>query len=455
MPAATTTPKRQLTLFDSVCVIVGIIIGAGIFETTVDVAKSSASGWQLMTAWLLGGAISVIGAICYAELATSFPREGGDYAFLTLAFGRRAGFLFAWCEYAIVRPANVGMMAFVFARYASQLWPISIAAGRPQLGFIVYAAAAVIALTGLHVLGVRAGKWTQNVLTTVKVLGLLLIVVIGLSVVPSVQPASAQPVADSTGGSFRIAMVLVLFTYGGWREISYVAAEVRDPRRNLFRSLLLGVAIVTIVYVLVNLSFLRALGLEGMANSEAIAVDTVRPRLGSYGAGAIGVLVCISCLGAINGMLLTGARVNYALGTDHRLFSWLGRWNARLDTPLSSLLVQGAITLVFVVGFGWYANGFVRLLQFSAPVFWWFIFMVSVALFLLRYRRPDAMRPYRVPLYPWVPLVFCLSSAFMILASLEYALSDGSYEALLTVAVLSVGLVLCLFDRSRESARGV
>jgi amino acid transporter len=280
-------------------------------------------------------------------------------------------------------------------------------------------------------------------------------VVIGLSVVPSVQPASAQPVADSTGGSFRIAMVLVLFTYGGWREISYVAAEVRDPRRNLFRSLLLGVAIVTIVYVLVNLSFLRALGLEGMAKSQAIAVDTVRPRLGSYGAGAIGVLVCISCLGAINGMLLTGARVNYALGTDHRLFSWLGRWNARLDTPLSSLLVQGAITLVFVVGFGWYANGFVRLLQFSAPVFWWFIFMVSVALFLLRYRRPDAMRPYRVPLYPWVPLVFCLSSAFMILASLEYALSDGSYEALLTVAVLSVGLVLCLFDRSRDSARGV
>ncbi len=454
MPAAA-TPKRQLSLFDCVCVIVGIIIGAGIFETTVNVARSAASGWQLMTAWLLGGAVSVIGAICYAELATSFPREGGDYAFLSLAFGRRAGFLFAWCEYAIVRPANVGMMAFVFARYASQLWPISIDANRPQFGFIVYAAAAVILLTGLHVLGVRAGKWMQNALTTVKVLGLLLVVVVGLALVPAASPAAATPVAPASGGGFRMAMVFVLFTYGGWREISYVAAEVRDPRRNLLRSLLLGVAAVTIVYVLVNLSFLRALGLEGMAKSQAIAVDTVRPRLGNYGAGAIGVLVCISCLGAINGMLLTGARVNYALGTEHRLFSWLGRWNARLDTPLQSLLVQGLITLVFVVGFGWYANGFDRLLQFSAPVFWWFIFMVGVSLFVLRFRRPDAMRPYRAPLYPWVPLVFCLSSAFMILASLEYALSGGSYEALLTVAVLSVGLVLCLFDTPRVSAKNV
>jgi amino acid transporter len=363
-------PRQQLTMFDATCIIVGIIIGAGIYKTTPMIAGMVGSPLGLIGAWVLGGGIAMLGALCYAELTTTYPEEGGDYIFLSRAFGPRAGFLFAWAEYWIVRPGNVGMMAFVFATFAQKLWPLHL--GRGELDQVAYASASVAVLTVLNVLGVQTGKSTQNLLSTVKVLGLLAVVIVGLFVAPATTVVSpSDPPSD-----FRLAMILVLFTYGGWNEVSYVAAELRNPERDLYRSLLVGIAVVTTVYVTVNLAFLRVLGLSGVAASEAVAADVLTPVHGDWGGRLISLLVCVSSLGAINGMLFTGSRIYYVVGSKHPLLGWLGRWSGRLDSPVRALVLQALITIALIVGFGWYKQGFERLTYFTTPVYWFFAFVL-------------------------------------------------------------------------------
>ena len=238
-PESSYTPRRQLTLLDSTSIIVGIIIAVAIYRSSPDIAKAAPNIPWLLGVWLLGGLLSLVGALCYAELATAYPREGGDYVYLTRALGRPVGFLFAWSQLWIVRPGSIGAMAFAFADYANQIWPrAEDPLATPVL--VAYAAGAVVLLSAVNFLGIREGKWTQNGLTAAKVIGLLAVVLVGLS--------CAAPVVSATGGAvpskappspfsnFAGAMILVLFTYGGWNEMAFVAAEVRHPRRNILRA---------------------------------------------------------------------------------------------------------------------------------------------------------------------------------------------------------------------------
>jgi amino acid transporter len=303
----------------------------------------------------------------------------------------------------------------------------------------------------MNVLGVRSGKWTQNVLSAIKVLGLLAIFAAALFWRPDSNGPNAGVSGAAASGAnidgLRIAMVLVLFTYGGWNDISFVAAEIKQPERNLLRSLLLGVGVVTLVYVLVNVAFAHVLGgVEGVAKSSVPATDVMHVMFGDAGGRLMSALVCVSCLGAINGMVLTGARIYYALGAEHRLYAWLGKWNARFDAPLRSLGAQLAVSLALIVGFGWYSAGFEKLLNFTAPVFWAFIFMVGVSLFVLRHKEPNLPNVQRVPLYPWIPLAFCITAAFLFDASFLYALGHGSQEANWALGLLAVGVVLSFID---------
>ncbi len=310
------TPKKQLSLFDSTCLIVGIIIGAGIYEVVPDVAKGAPYWWAFLGIWILGGLISLCGALGYAELATTYPKEGGDYVYLSRAYGRWAGFLFGWLQLAVVRPGDIAAMAFVFARYAQTIYdpfphamapydlmPIkALAVQAVPWSLLFYALAAVAILTGINVVGVPQGKWTQNLLTTTKALGLLAIVAVALA-----GPGSPPSSAIAHSRPLSLALILVLFTFGGWNEMAYVAAEVKNPSRNIVRSLVLGTLAVTILYLLVNWAFLYTLGLTGVANSQAIAADTVSTMLPKFGAAFISALICISALGATNGLIFTGA----------------------------------------------------------------------------------------------------------------------------------------------------
>jgi len=469
-----TVPKPQLTLFDSTCIIVGIIIGASIYESSPLIASQVPGFGWLLGVWLLGGLFSFLGALCYAELATAYPASGGDYVYLSRAFGRAAGFLFAWSQLWVVRPGSIGAMAYVFARYANQLWPwLGQQAsqwwpGHPQRGesavLMFYAVLSIVVLSGINILGVRQGKWTQNLLTTIKVLGLAAIMAVGFAVgAPQMPHAVATPAETPslTLSGFNLAMILVLFAYGGWNEMAYVAAEVRNPRKNIVRALILGTGAVTLIYVLVTAAFVHALGLEGSRNSQGVAAEVLGFAIGPWAARVISLLICISALGAINGQIFTGARIYYAMGTDHRLYAWLGRWNQRRGTPVWSLAIQAIITLALVLAFGWLQmtgrsslSGFSGMVVFTAPAFWFFLVLVGVSVAELRSREPNVARPYRVPGYPVVPILFCLSSLFMLYSTLVYAIQNQSWEAIWSVALLAAGVPMCFFDPKPREENG-
>ncbi len=429
------TPAQRLTLFDSICIIVGIIIGVGIFEVTPIVAQNVDGPVMLMSVWVIGGLLALAGALCFAELTTAYPHQGGDYVFLTKAYGRRMGFLFVWAQFWIIRPGNIGAMAFVFANYASRL--VGIESG--ALGKTVLAASAVIVLTVVNVLGVQSGKWTQNVLTVVKVAGLLVIFAVAFL---WVRPIEQSPPDDASSQlNFGKAMLFVLFAYGGWNDISFVAAEVKNPRQNLFRALLFGTLVVVVVYLLVNAAFLFGLGHKGVSNSQAVAADLMNSRLGVWGGRAISILICCSALGAINGMTLTGARIFYALGTQHPLFQVLGRWNPRFGAPIRALTGQGLVCLALIVALA-SRDGFNRMVIFSAPLFWLFLLLVAIGLIVLRYKDPDVERVYRVPFFPFTPILFALMTIFMIYSGVVYAMQEIHLEWICAMVLMAVGVAL-------------
>jgi amino acid transporter len=447
MPVTNSTvgrPKQQLKLYDALSIIIGIVIGAGIYETTPLIAKSIAQPVWLIGIWIIGGIISLVGALCYAELATTYPEEGGDYVFLTRAYGRKTGFLFAWAGFWLVKPANIGAIAFIFARYAQQVLPLQLDGNE----FIAYAVAAIVLLTIININGVQTGKWIQNLLTLAKVLGLLVIAVIGLLFVMPVHETTGQ-VNITQDTDFYLAMILVLFTYGGWSNISYVAAEVIEPQKNILRSLIIGTCLVTLIYIIINFAFLHALGLNGMMNSQSIASDVVRPIFGEPGAMVISFLICITCLGNINGMIFTNARVYYAMGQEHQLYSWIGHWNWQLDSPARSLTLQAIITLILVFLMGTNEDAFERLVVFSAPLHWFFFLMVGVALFILRRKQTATKEGYKVPFYPWLPVVFCFSTGFLLFVSLSYAYSQRHPEAYVIIAIMLIGIAASLYDPPR------
>ena len=438
-------PVPTLSLNDAVAITVGIVVGAGIFRTPSLVAANAGSEGAALLVWLAGGAVSLIGALCYAELTTSYPHAGGDYHFLSRAYGRPLAFLYAWSRIAVVQTGSVALLAFVFGDYASQLLNLG------EYSSAVYAALVIVALTGLNVVGVRQGSQTQNWLTAVEVSSLVLVVIAGLALASSGTSAAPAP-APAGGGptaSLGLALVFVLLTYGGWNEAAYVSAEVRGSRRNVAWALLISIGVITALYMLVNWAYLRGLGLQGVAGSEAVAADLMRRAAGERGAQFVSLLVAVSALTSANATIITGARTNYALGRDFGLFDFLGRWHERANTPTNALLVQGVIALALVLAGTLARQGFATMVEYTAPVFWFFFLLTGFSVIVLRVREPGAERPFRVPLYPLTPLLFCAVCVYMLRASLAYT----GTGALAGVLVLLAGLPVLLLAKPKPRSR--
>ncbi len=445
------SPRQQLTVFDCVCIIVGIIIGSGIYETTPLVAANVTSSRWLLFAWAVGGFVAIIGALCYAELVTHFPEHGGDYVFLTRAYHRRIGFLFVWIDFWIVRPANIGAMAFVFARYFREFQLPYVR----DAGLATIAAVVIGVLAAMNLIGVRVGKWTQNVLAVIKVAGLVAIFVAAFLFLDPVEAAPASS-ATTANGSFRTAMIFVLFAYGGWHDVCYVAGEVRDPRRNMLRALLWGTSIVVIAYLLANLAFVRGLGFHGLQASPAVAAEVMERAGGTWGRRFISALICLSCLGAVNGMLFAGSRIYYSLGTKELPFRWLSHWNARTGTPMRSIVIQTFATVGLVLAYQGREDGFRRIVEFGAPFFWFFLCLTSVSLFVLRRQAtPGSAAGFRVLFYPATPLLFCAACLFMFYSSATYLVSQqlsAGIDAVMIFGLLVVasGIATALLVRQRR-----
>jgi amino acid transporter len=452
----------RLSLWDGVSVVIGIVVGVSLFKVPALVFGSVEGPVAGLLVWAAGGALSFIGALCYAELAGAWPRSGGDYVYLSRAYAPWVGFLFAWAQLVAILTGSIGAMAYVFADYAVALFPGAHATA--------VAAGAVIAVTAWNLVGVSWGRRIQNALTLAKVVGLGAVVVVGVAAVGTSHAAAPTSVTHPDLG---FALILVLYAYGGWNNAALVASEVQDPQRNVPRVLLLGTAAITVLYLVVNAAYLAALGWDGLRASAAPAADVLAAGLGPSAGRVMSALVMVSALGAIQGTVFTGARVYASTGRDHAAFAALSRWHPRWGVPARALCAQGAVALAWIGAVGtqagravldaslaalglpglpWdhFGGGFDTLVAGTAPVFWLFFLATGVSLLVLRRREPTAPRPFRVPGYPLTPLVFCASCLFMLEASLRYA---GALS-LVGLVPLAFGGPLYLLSRRRGISGG-
>ncbi len=402
-------PRTLLSVPDGIVLTVGMVIGVGIFKLPSLVAGNSAGPAEFLLAWLLGGLVSLCGALVYAELASRHPETGGEYAFLMRGLGRGVAFLFAWSRMTVIQTGAIAAVAFAFGDYASEIVRLG------ESSTALWAAIAVVALTLLNLAGTLPSKNLQKVMLIALAAALVLLALAGLLAGGTPRPAAP----GSHGSAFGLAMIFVLFTYGGWNEAAYLAGEVRDARRNMTRILVWGIVAVTAIYMLVNASYLAALGLGGMKDSKAVAADVMRLVAGEKGAVLLAVVVCVAALTTINAAIFTGARTNWALGRDFPLFRGLGAWRDAGSTPANALVIQGVIALALVAAGSVTPDGFGAMVAYTAPVFWTFFLLTGLTLFVLRAKTGE--RPaFGVPLYPFVPIAFCAMCAFMLWSSIDY-----------------------------------
>ncbi len=436
-------PRQLLSVPDGIFLTVGMVIGVGIFKLPSLVAGNTADDTQFLLAWLLGGAVSLCGALVYAELAARHPETGGEYTFLARGLGRAAAFLFAWSRMTVIQTGAIVAVAFAFGDYASEVLRLG---GKSSA---VWAAIGVVALTALNIAGTLPSKTLQKLMEIVLLAALVLLAFGALVAGGSPKPAAA----GAGGASFGLAMIFVLFTYGGWNEAAYLAGEVRDARRNMLRILVAGIVAVTALYLLVNFAYLATLGLGGMRESKAVAADLMRVLAGEQGAVLIALVVCISALTTMNAAVFTGARTTWAFGQDFRLFARLGSWREAGSTPANALLLQGAVMLALVAAGSLTPDGFSAMVAYTAPVFWTFFLLTGITLFVFRARggEPPVVR---APLHPLVTLAFCAMCLYMLWSSIDYIRNPvfgPKFGAMVLagIIVMVAGIPLYFFARGR------
>jgi amino acid transporter len=428
-----------------------MVIGAGIFKAPSEVAANVGSSDMLFAVWLLGGLLSFVGALCYAELSTSFPSTGGDYHFLRLGYGPRLAFLFAWCRFAVINTGSIAGLGFVMGDYTHAVLGPCMAPVLPAglTAPTLYAAVTIVLLTLVNLRGATSGIDTQMGLTLALCVGLVAVGIAGAVVaVDGTPPVNPQPVAVPFWAGVGLAMVFVLFAFSGWNEIATLSLDVRDRQRGMVVALMLSLGVITALYLLVNWAFWRVLGLGGMAASEAIAADLMLTAFGTTAQWLIFAIVAAAVITSINATIIVGARTTFAAAHDFPALSVLGRWDQARGIPAAAVLAQSAVALLLVGLGAWTQEGFRTLIDYSTPVFHGFLLLTGFGLIVLRVRLPDVPRPFRVPLYPVLPLLFCASIGFVLYSSLAYVLDPARGDLRVGVVagliVLGVGVVLLL-----------
>lgn len=426
MPDTPTASRPGISVLQGIAFIVGIVVGIGIFKSPQLVAQNVADETTFITLWIVGGLITLVGALVYAELASAYPSGGGEYHFLTLGLGRPIGLMFAWARISVTQTGAIATVAFVYGDYAQQLLSLG------AWGAAIHAALALAILTVVNVTGATNGKSFQLLLTALTIIAVAVVVLAGFTVARQVQP-SPTPAGS---GVLGLALVFVLLTYGGWNEVSYLSGEIADRGRNMARVLVISTVVIAVIFLLMNLAFLNILGLDGIRQPGAIGVRAVREVFGPTGASVLAIIVCSAALSTLNGTIFTGARLYRAVGHDIPLLRGLTIGRGRSDTPVAALLTQGIIAIALVSFGALTRDGFESMVQYSAPIFWLFLLLVGISYFVLRYREPDRVRPFRAPLYPFLPALFCLTCAYLLYSSVIYS----GLGALVGVMVLLTGI---------------
>jgi len=445
MKSDSSAPAKILRLLhplSAVALIVGIVIGAGIFKTPSLVAGISGdAGWALVL-WIAGALISIVGALCYAELCTAYPNAGGDYHFLHRAFGRNISFIYGWSRATIINTGSIALLAFVFGDYMSTLIHLG------TYSSAIWALLIVVLLTAVNLAGIHASSAMQTWLTLIEIVGLLAVVVAGFWVDA---PASgtiqwfAQAPAPTQWG---LCLVFVLLTFGGWNEAAYISAELKGGPRTMVWVILTSMVTLTVIYLLVNTALLLGLGLSGLSQSKTAAGELLGLAFGPWAQKALGLFVAIAALTSINATMFVGARTNFAVGSDWKALRKLGQWQLDIGSPKQALLLQALISIGLIALGTQEADGFSAMVEFTAPVFWGFLFLVGLALLRLRQTDPDTTRPFKVPLYPLLPLIFCAVCAWLTYSSVTYAISQKAIHV--SMLLIASGVLALLILSARE-----
>lgn len=437
-------PQGILSVFDAITIMVGLVLGVGIFRTPSIVAGSVESEAMFILVWIVGGIITFIGALCYAELSAAHPNAGGEYHFLSRAYGRSTAMMFGWARCTVIQTGAIAAVAFMLGDYVAQLMPAGLLGPFDPFGPAIYAALAVIVLTAVNVIGTIEGKNLQVVVTFLEIGAIGAIILFGLFGSPETAQRAAPSMPPETA-AIGMAMIFVLLTYGGWNEAAYLTGELKDAPRNIAKVLAGGTVLLVVLYTLTNLALLSILGLDGLRESDAVAADMMRVVAGPIGERVVTAAIVVAAISTLNATIFTGSRVFYAMARDMTVMQWVGIWNGRGKTPANGQIVQGIIALALIAVGAITRDGFKAMVDYTAPVFWGFLLLVGLSLFVLRWRHPDRALPYRVPLYPVTPIIFCLTCLYMLYASVTYT----GAAALIGLAMLAAGAPILLFKRKQ------
>jgi APA family basic amino acid/polyamine antiporter len=418
--------KRVLSLMDATMINAGGIIGSGIFMVPATVALYTASSSLFFMVWILGGVVSLFGALSVAELGAAMPKAGGQYVFLNEAYGPIWGYLYGWSAVVVINTASMAAVGVAFAEYLKFFYPIS------NLAVKEIAIFSIILLTIINIVDVKSGARFQNVFTFAKLGAILGVILLGLFLeggsTQNFSPLFTDRSPLSLIGPLGLAMVAVLWTFDGWIFVTYVAGEVKNPGRNIPLSLIFCMIIVVSVYLALNIVLVYVLGFDQMIGSELVMADAASKFIGGKGAAIVTIIILISLIGANNGFILTSARINYAMARDNRFFKQAAIIHPKFQSPANALIIQCIWACILT-----FSGTFNQLITYIIFASWIFYGMSAGAVIILRKKKPDMERPYQIPFYPWIPIIFILFAIFLTVNTILEAPRD---------AAIGTGLIL-------------
>ena len=421
--------KRVLSLLDATMINTGGIIGSGIFMVPATVAMLTGSSSLFFMVWIAGGIVSLFGALSVAELGAAMPRAGGQYVYLSEAYGPVWGYLYGWSAVAVINTASIAAVGVAFSEYLRFFFPIT------DISIKGIAVATIVLLTIINILDVKSGARFQNVFTISKLGAIFGIIILGLVMEggsnQNLSPFFSDQSFTELVGPLGLAMVSVLWTFDGWIFITYVAGEVKNPGRNIPLSLIFCMLIVVTIYLLLNYVLIYTLGFTGMNGSDLVVSDAASVFLGNKGAAIVTLIILISLIGANNGFVLTSARINYAMAKDKLFFYQASQIHPRFKSPSNALIIQCVWASLLT-----FTGTFNQLITYIIFASWIFYGMSAGAVIILRNKKPDMERPYKTPVYPWIPIIFILFAIFLTINTIIEAPRDAAIGAGIILAGL-------------------
>jgi basic amino acid/polyamine antiporter, APA family len=435
-----TTLQRAIGLPSATALVVGTIIGSSIFVQASEITSLVPDPIAVVLAWAVAGVLTLIGALVCAELASAYPRTGGVYVYLKEIYSPILGFVWGWATFWSMHTGILAAIATVFARYAGFFVPLD------DTGLRIVAIGAILVLSAVNFVGVRFGGRVQTAFTVVKVIAVGAIIILGWALSGEVAPATSTALAPVTVTNFSLAVAAGLFAFGGWHMVTYTAEETINPTRTIPRSLMIGIAIVTVCYIGLNAIYLRVLPIDKVMTSSRVAADTFEVLVGTGGAGVISALVMFSAFGALNGIVMMGPRVYYQIAQDGLMFRWFNHLHPRFQTPDRAIILQ-AIWSSVLVATGSYRALFTRVIYTE----WIFFALLAIGVVLLR-RRPGYTPAWRMPLVPIAPIVFVIVSAMIVVNQIRADLANSTIGLLIVASGIPAYYLLAR-NRANSNAK--